>query len=387
MATIKSIEARKILDSRDKETIEVKVSLDDGMMAIDSVPSGTSTGSFESVAIEPNRAIQNINQIIAPKLIGLDPREQRKIDMLMIELDKTKDKSGLGANAILGVSLAVSRAASMSEKMPLYRYLNWLFQKETGIQVKPSIPTPMMVMIEGGKHGSNPSVCIQEFLCITSVENGGKIWKALKNILNSNKLDTHMGLEGGFVPKLEFDEDAIRFIMQAITQEKLTVPNEVKIGLDVAANNCQISHDDILALLYRYPIFSLEDPIQENNWHEWAQLKLELDQRGKEYLLVGDDLFVTNHERLQKGVSELVANAIIIKLNQVGTVTETLEVVAMAMKAKYTHILSHRSGETMDTYISDLAVATGAKYLKAGAPYASERVIKYNRLREIEREL
>ena len=386
MATIKSIEARKILDSRNKETLEVKVITDEGMMAVDSVPSGTSTGSFEAAAIIPENAIANVNNIIAPKLIGLDPTDQEKIDQTMIELDGTDDKSKLGANAILGVSLAVSRAAAMSKKMPLYAYLNELYRQIHKVNIEPSIPTPMMVMIEGGKHGDN-GICIQEFLCITSLENGKKIWKSVKKVLENNNLETKLGLEGGFTPRLNYDEDAIRFIIEAIQQEKLSVDKDVKLGLDIAANNCQMEHRNLMELLEHYPIYSLEDPVAENEWPHWAQLKLELDSRGKAYLLIGDDLFVTDHKRLEKGINDLTANGIIIKVNQVGTLSETLEVIAMANKAKYTHILSHRSGETMDTYISDLAVATAAKFIKSGAPYASERVIKYNRIQEIAKEM
>lgn len=386
MAQIKSIEARKILDSRNKETLEVKIITNDGMMAVDSVPSGTSTGSFEAAAIIPENAIANVNNLIKPKLIGLDPTEQKKIDQIMIELDGTDDKSRLGANAILGVSLAVSRAAAMSKKMPLYAYLNQLYHQDYKVNVEPAVPTPMMVMIEGGKHGDN-GVCIQEFLCITTLDNGKKIWKSLKKVLENNDLETKLGLEGGFTPKLKYDEDAIRFISEAIQQEKLTVGKDVKLGLDIAANNCQMAHQDLMAMLDHYPIYSLEDPVEENEWPHWAQLKLELDQRGKDYLLIGDDLFVTDHKRLKKGINDLTANGIIIKVNQVGTLSETLDVIAMAHEAKYTHILSHRSGETMDTYISDLAVATAAKFIKSGAPYASERVIKYNRIQEIAKEL
>lgn len=386
MAQIKSIEARKILDSRNKETLEVKIITNDGMMAVDSVPSGTSTGSFEAAAIIPENAIANVNNLIKPKLIGQDPTEQKKIDQIMTELDGTDDKSRLGANAILGVSLAVSRAAAMSKKMPLYAYLNQLYHQDYKVNIEPAVPTPMMVMIEGGKHGDN-GVCIQEFLCITTLDNGKKIWKSLKKVLENNDLETKLGLEGGFTPKLKYDEDAIRFISEAIQQEKLTVGKDVKLGLDIAANNCQMAHQDLMAMLDHYPIYSLEDPVEENEWPHWAQLKLELDQRGKDYLLIGDDLFVTDHKRLKKGINDLTANGIIIKVNQVGTLSETLEVIAMAHEAKYTHILSHRSGETMDTYISDLAVATAAKFIKSGAPYASERVIKYNRIQEIAKEL
>lgn len=386
MAKMTKIAADVILDSRGKETVEVKVTTDSGIMAAASVPSGTSTGSFEAMAINPKQASANVNEVIAPKLLGGDPRHQEEIDQTLLELDGTANKAKLGANAILGVSLAVSRAAAMEEKMPLFWYLNKLYNQISGEKTEPSIPTPMMVMIEGGKHADN-GLCIQEFLCLTSLANGEKIWNRLKENLRQAGLATKLGLEGGFTPKLSYDEDAVKFIFEAINDEKLSIPQDVQLGLDIAANHCQINHEDILAMLDRYPIFSLEDPFAENEWHHWAQLKLELDQRNKDYLLIGDDLFVTDKKRLQKGVNNLVANGIIIKVNQVGTLTETLQVINLARKANYTNILSHRSGETMDTYIADLAVATAAKYIKSGAPYASERVIKYNRLNEIAQEL
>jgi len=387
MSKIKHVEARKILDSRGKDTIEVKVTTDTGQMAIDSVPSGTSTGSFEAIAIEPNLAINNVNDVIGPKLVGTNPAEQGKIDQIMIDLDGTPNKSKLGANAILGVSLAVARAAAGVARMPLYRYLNELYNKISNQQIKPAIPLPMMVMIEGGKHAEGSKTCIQEFLCLTSLEIGERIWTRLKKILSQGDLGTKVGLEGGFIPNLEYDEDGLRLIEEAVKEEGLTIPEHVKIGLDVAGNHCQMTLDDIMALIHRYQIFSLEDPFAENEWDHWGELKLALDQRQKDYLLIGDDLFVTNEKRFQKGINDFVANGIIIKLNQVGTLSETLAVIAKAKVANFTHILSHRSGETMDTFISDLAVATAAPFLKSGAPYASERVAKYNRLKEIDKEL
>lgn len=387
MSKIKTIEARKILDSRGKETIEVKVTTDTGLMATDSVPSGTSTGSFEAIAIEPDVAVNNVNEVIGPKLVGLNPADQGAIDRTMIDLDGTANKSKLGANAILGVSLAVSRVAAGSAKMPLYLYLNELFNRIAKLQIKPAIPLPMMVMIEGGKHAEGSKACIQEFLCLTTLEIGERIWTRLKRLLSQENLGTKTGLEGGFTPNLEYDEDAIRLIEDAIKEEGLSIPSHVRLGLDVAGNHCEMTLDDIVTLLHRYPIFSLEDPFAENEWDHWGELKLALDQRQKDHLLIGDDLFVTNEERFQKGISDFVANGIIIKLNQVGTLSETLAVIAKAKIANFTHILSHRSGETMDTFISDLAVATAAPFLKSGAPFASERVAKYNRLKEIAREI
>ena len=387
MSTIKNIEAKKILDSRGIETIEVKVTTDSGATAIDSVPSGTSTGSAEAVALAPSIAVNNVNNIIRPKIIGLDPAEQTKIDKIMLELDGTPNKSKLGANAILGVSLAVSRVAATEAKMPLYLYLNSLYKQISGLDVKPAIPTPMMVMIEGGRHVDEAKNCVQEYLCIGSLENGGKVWNRLKHNLGKDNYGTKLGLEGGFAPNLEYDEDALRIIMDAANEEGLTVPQDLKLGLDVAGNQCQMSQDDVISLMQRYPIYSIEDPFAENEWPEWSSLSASLDQLKREYLLVGDDLFVTSLDKLEKGKSSLAANGIIIKLNQVGSLTETLGVIAHAQKSNFTHILSHRSGETMDTYISDLAVATAAKFIKAGAPFAAERVIKYNRLKEIAEEL
>lgn len=387
MAKINDIDAHEILDSRGKPTVEVKITTDDGLMASDSVPSGTSTGSFEAKAIDPKKAVENVNKIIKPSLVGMDPVDQAAIDQKMLDLDGTKDKSKLGANAILGVSLACARAAAMTEKMPLFWYLNKLYEKITGVKVEPQIPTPMMVMIEGGKHGEN-NLCMQEFLAIADLEKGKKVWQSVKNVLVEAGFDDKLGLEGGFAPKLKYDEDAIKFLIKGIEGAGFKIPDDVKIGLDIAANHCQIGHDDVLSLYDRWPLFSVEDPEGEDDWAHWAQMKLELDQKkGKDYLLIGDDLFVTNKERLEKGINDLVANGIIIKVNQTGTLLETLQVIGMAHKAGFTHILSHRSGETMDTFISDIAVGTSAKFMKSGAPFASEREIKYRRLEEIRKEL
>lgn len=386
MAKITSINARQILNSRGEVALEVEIITDDGLLATDSVPSGTTTGNQEAVALEPALAAKNINQIIAPKIIGLDPTDQLNIDQLLQDLDDKAGDQKLGANATLGVSLAIARVAALTEKMPLYWYLNKLYEKIGGQSVEPAIPTPMMVMIEGGKHAQN-SLCIQEFLVIGNLNDGKKIWHGLNEILTQKKIPIKLGLEGGFAPELKFDEDAIDLILEAAKITKLEIPRHLKLGLDVAANHCEISVDEILSLMDRYPIYSLEDPVPENNWHHWAQLKLELDQLNRPYLLIGDDLFVTSTQRLAKGINNFIANAIIIKINQNGTLSETLKLIALAHKANYTHILSHRSGETMDSFIADLAVATAAKFLKAGAPFASEREIKYQRLTEIAHEL
>ena len=385
MAKITSINARQILNSRGEPSLEVEIITDDGLLATDSVPTGTSAGNFEIVVVDPSRAVENINRIIAPKIIGLNPIDQFEIDQLLQDLNGQNDYK-LGANATLGVSLVVSRVASLTQKMPLYWYLNKLYEKIYGQSVEPSIPTPMMVMIEGGKHANN-NICIQEFLVIGELLHGKKIWHALNEILVQKEIPIKLGLEGGFAPKLNFDEDAIDLILAATKLAKLNVPDQIKLGLDITANHCGISLKDVLSLMDRYPIYSLEDPAPQDAWHHWAQMKLELDQKNRPYLLVGDDLFVTSSKRLEKGLNDFIANAIIIKINQNSTLTETLKLIAMAQKANYTHILSHRSGETMDSFIADLAVATAAKFLKAGAPLASEREIKYQRLVEIAKEL
>ncbi len=387
MAKINNVFAHQILDSRGKPTIEVKVTTDDGIMATDSVPSGTSTGSFEAIAIPAEKAVTNVNEIIKPKLLGMDPLAQEEIDRTMISLDGTENKSKLGANAILGVSLAVARTAALTDKMPLFWYLNKLYEKALGEKIEPAVPTPMMVMIEGGKHGEN-NMCMQEFLIIGSLENGKKVWTKLKENIQKKGLAVKLGLEGGFTPHLKFDEDAIRIILESVEDCGLKIPRDVRLGLDIAANHCQISHEDILSMFDRWPLYSIEDPEGEDDWDHWAQMKLELDEKkGEDYLLIGDDLFVTNQKRLKKGINNLVANGIIIKVNQTGSLWETLEVITMAKKANFTHILSHRSGETMDSFIADLACGTAARFMKSGAPFASERVIKYNRLEEIRKEL
>lgn len=386
MSKIASLEAYQILDSRSTPTLEVKITTSDGIMAIDSVPSGAKTGSNEATTVAPDRAVEFVNQIIAPKIIGQDPANQEELDKILTELDATKDFSKLGVNTILGVSLAVARAAANTAKVPLYKHINELYSKILGQQIKPAIPLPMMVMVEGGKHAKN-NICVQEYLCISSLENGQKIWHRMEKILKEKNIDTKLGDEGGFAPTLEYEEDAIKFMMQAATEEGLNVGTDIRIGLDVSANECEITKDDIVALVNRYPIFSLEDPFDSKALNQWQELKQELDAKQKEYLLIGDDLFQTNLAKLEQGVKDAVANATIIKINQAGTLTNVLKAIAFAYKSKFTHIVSHRAGETMDTFISDLAVGTAAKFIKSGAPFATERMVKYNRLKEISQEL
>ncbi len=385
MSTIKDIEAQIINDSRGMPTIEVKIRTQSGASGIASVPSGTSTGKKEATLVDPKVGCENINKIIAPKLIGMDIQKQAEIDQTMVELDGTEEKSQLGANAILGVSLATARTAANFLKIPLYQYLNQYFCQISGVELKPAVPTPMMVMICGGKHGGN-KLCIQEFLIISQVKNGIKIWHQIEKILHNRKIQFKIGLEGAFSPDIVYDEEALEIIVQGLSEAGFQNGHEVFLGLDIAGNHCHISNEEILKLHNKYNIFSIEDPFGEYDWEKFGQLKLELEEGSKDFLLLGDDLFATHKKLLQKGINNLVANGIIIKVNQVGTLTETMEVIALAKKADYTHVVSHRSGETNDTFIADLAVATAAKFIKSGAPIPKERLLKYQRLEEIQRE-
>lgn len=387
MSKITKISAEKILDSREKPTVEVKVETENGLIGIDSVPSGTSTGAKEAALVDTDTACKNVNEIIAPALIGQDVENQTMIDQKMIELDGTENKNYLGANAILGVSLAVSRAAALEEKTPLYLYLNKLFRQISGAEVEPKIPTPMMVMFCGGKHAKETenSLCIQEFLYIGELPDGIAVWHSLEERLKEKNIKYTIGLEGAFAPELENDERAIEILSEAV--EKANVGGEIKLGLDIAGNNCRMTNIQILENFQKYNLFSLEDPFGEEDWERFGQLKLELEELKKPFLLIGDDLFATHKKLLEKGVNQLVANGIIIKPNQVGTLTEVFEVMKIAYKAHYACIVSHRSGETNDSFIADLAVGTGAAFLKSGAPVPPERLIKYKRLEEIGKEL
>ncbi len=386
MSKIIEVQGRKILDSRGKPTVEVKIRTDNGLEAIDSVPSGTSTGSREAALVEPDLAVAHINSLIAGKLVGQEATAQREIDQMMIDLDGTENKSKLGANAILGVSLAAARAGAMAAKMPLFWHLNKLFRQISSTEIEPKLPTPMMVMICGGKHGEN-RLCIQEFLLIGDVAHGRKVWHAIEKILKKRRVAYKLGLEGAFSPDLQYDEDALEIIQEAIQESGFGINRDVRLGLDIAGNNCQMANVDIFKLFEKYQLYSLEDPFEETAWHQFGQLKLELEELGRDYLLIGDDLFATHKNFLQKGINNLVANGIIIKLNQVGTVTEAMEVVALAKKANYKCIVSHRSGETQDTFIADFACGVAADFLKSGTPIPRERLLKYRRLKEIESEL
>ena len=382
MSIIKEVEGRIISDSRALPTVEVKIRTQSGASGVASVPSGTSTGKKEATLVEAKVAVQNINQIIAPKLKGVDVQSQQKIDQAMIELDGREDKSRLGANAILGVSLAAARTGAEFLRIPLYQYLNNYFCQLSGITLKPSLPTPMMVMICGGKHGAN-KLCVQEFLVIGKLQDGIKIWQTIEKILKRRKIIYQTGLEGAFSPDLSYDEDALEIINEAVLTAGHQNGKDIYLGLDIAGNHCRIPNQEIIKLVGKFNLFSIEDPFGEEDWEKFGQLKLELEELRSDFLLLGDDLFATHKKLLQKGINDLVANGIIIKVNQVGTLTETMEVITLAKKAAYTHVVSHRSGETDDTFIADLAVATAAKYIKSGAPVPKERLSKYKRIEEI----
>ena len=415
-ALIKSVEAIEILDSRGNPTLQVEVITDEGICGVAAVPSGASTGSFEAVELrdgEKNRyqgkgvikAVENVNKKISKKIIGMNVFEQRKIDEEMIRLDDTLNKSNLGANAILGVSLAVAKAASNTLGMELYRYIGGIHAKE--------LPVPMMNILNGGKHSEN-NISIQEFMImpigeITFAERlrrGAEIYHTLKKVLKEKGFDVGVGDEGGFAPNLDNEEMALDVIMEAITKAGYGPGKEIALALDVASTEMKeeakkIGKDgyyfwktDILKtnekmieylvnLCKKYPIISIEDGLAEEDWDNWKTLT---ERLGNKIQLVGDDLFVTNMSRLKRGINKKVANAILIKPNQIGTLTETLDTIQMAKENGYKTIISHRSGETEDTTIADIAVGVNAMQIKTGAPCRTDRVAKYNRLLRIENE-
>lgn len=416
MVKIKSIVAREILDSRGNPTVEVEVILDNGRKAWAGVPSGASTGSREALELRDGdkkryggkgvlKAVNNVNKIIAPKLKGMNPCDQKKIDDLMIKLDGTENKSKLGANATLGVSMAVARAGAFSQKKPLYKYLNQKFFKDK----KFSFPVPMMNIMNGGAH-AGWSIDIQEFMITPQQKNikeavrcGAEIFHALKKLLAKAGYPVTVGDEGGYAPKLAGNEQAMGLIIQAITEAGYKAGKEVRIAIDSASSEFfdeKGKHYDMKAdkktrsskemiemyakWAQAYPIESLEDGLAEGDWGGWADLTKAL---GKKLALVGDDLFVTNPKILKEGIEKKVGNAILIKLNQIGTVSETIEAMKLAQKNKYKLAVSHRSGETCDDFIADLAVASGAEYIKTGSLSRMDRVAKYNRLMEIWDEL
>ncbi len=410
---ITEVYAREILDSRGNPTVEVEVSLESGVVGRAAVPSGASTGIYEAVELRDGdksrylgkgvlKAVENVNEIIGPELEEWNVFDQVGIDQYMIELDETKNKGRLGANAILGVSMAVARAAAEELGIPLYRYLG-------GINAK-TLPVPMMNILNGGEHADN-NVDIQEFMVMPvgakswkeALRMGAEIFHALKAVLSAKGLNTAVGDEGGFAPNLSSNEEAIRVIMEAIEKAGYKAGEEVKIAMDAAASSFFNKDKNLYVLagegkeltssqmvdLYeewvaKYPIISIEDGLDENDWDGF---KLMTDRLGKKIQIVGDDLFVTNTEKLAEGIKKGIANSILIKLNQIGTITETLDAIEMAKRAGYTAVISHRSGETEDTTIADLAVATNAGQIKTGAPSRTDRVAKYNQLIRIEDEL
>jgi len=409
MGEIISMYAREVLDSRGNPTIEVEVLLDSGALGTAIVPSGASTGEREALELRDGdkkryqgkgvlKAIRNVMEKIAPELIGLDSQEQAFIDTLMCELDGTENKGKLGANAILGVSMAVCAASANELGLPLYRYLGGCNARE--------LPVPMMNIMNGGAHADN-NLDIQEFMIVpagckdfsSALRAGTEIFHTLKGILKKKGSNTAVGDEGGFAPNLSNNEEAISVIMQAIKESGYKPGKDVSLALDVAASEfCEkgsylfdgrkCSAADMVEyyakLVARYPIVSIEDGLAENDWTGWELLTGKL---GSKIQLVGDDIFVTNTRILEKAVQKGIANSILIKLNQLGTVTETLNAIEMAKRAGYTAVISHRSGETEDTTIADLAVATNAGFIKTGSLSRSERIAKYNRLLRIEDEL
>ena len=408
MTTIKSIKAREILDSRGNPTVEVEVQLSDGASARAAVPSGASTGAFEAVELRDGgarylgkgvaNAVKNVEREIAPKLIGSDPFNQRAVDELMIALDGTANKARLGANAILGVSLAVAKAAAVSKSSPFYRFI--------GGEGATLLPIPMMNILNGGAH-ADTNVDIQEFMIAPigadtfkeSLRWGAEIYHSLKSVLKKRGLATSIGDEGGFAPNLESNRAALDLIAEAIDKAGYKLGSQIALAMDVAATEFHesgkynfegksLSADEMIAyykdLVNSYPLVSIEDPLSEDDWDGWGAITREL---GDKVQLVGDDLFVTNPARLSRGIEAKTANALLVKVNQIGTLTETLDAVAMAHKAGYRSMMSHRSGETEDTTIADLAVATSCGQIKTGAPARSERVAKYNQLLRIEEEL
>lgn len=413
MSSIIQIYGREVLDSRGNPTVEVEVLTEDGGFGRAIVPSGASTGAHEAVELRDGnksrflgkgveKAVDNVNDIIAPEIIGFEVTEQVAIDMTMIELDGTPNKGKLGANAILGVSMAVARAAADELDLPIYTYLG-------GVNAK-TLPVPMMNILNGGEHADN-NVDIQEFMVMPvgapSFKEGfrvcAEIFHNLKSVLQEKGLNTSVGDEGGFAPNLSSNEEALATIVEAIKKAGYEPGKEVRIALDVAATELYDEETKIYSipgegrtltseemvdwyteLVEKYPIISIEDGLAEDDWDGW---KLMTEKLGDKIQIVGDDLFVTNTERLREGIQKGIANSILVKLNQIGTITETLDAIELAKTHGYTAVISHRSGETEDTTIADLAVATNAGQIKTGAPSRTDRVAKYNQLLRIEDEL
>jgi enolase len=408
MASIEAVGAREILDSRGNPTVEVEVALDDGTLSRAAVPSGASTGAYEAVELRDggsryggkgvSKAVLAVLDDIGPELLGMEATEQRLVDQALIDLDGTHDKSRFGANALLGVSLAVARAAAESSGLPLFRYV--------GGPNAHVLPVPMMNILNGGAH-ADTNVDVQEFMIAPigagtfseALRQGVEVYHALKAVLKKRGLVTAVGDEGGFAPNLDSNRAALDLIVEAIGTTGLTVGTDIALALDVAATEfcednvyvfegAKKSAEEMSAyyadLVANYPIVSIEDPLDESDWDGWKHLT---DSLGAKVQLVGDDLFVTNPKRLADGIAKGTANALLVKVNQIGTLTETLDAVSLAHRSGYRCMMSHRSGETEDTTIADLAVATDCGQIKTGAPARSERVAKYNQLLRIEEEL
>ncbi|MDD4601556.1 Enolase [bioreactor metagenome] len=411
MSIIVDVFAREIMDSRGNPTVEVDVVLEDGTLGRAAVPSGASTGMYEAVELRDGdksryqgkgvlKAVENVNDLIAPELIGMEALEQVAIDKMMIELDGTPNKGKLGANAILGVSMAVAKAAAAVSNMPLYQYLGGFNTKE--------LPVPMMNILNGGQHADN-NVDIQEFMVMPvgaesfaqALRMCAEVYQGLKGVLKARGLSTAIGDEGGFAPNLTSNEQAIEVIIEAINKAGYKPGEEIGIALDVAASEIykdgkyHLEGEGVVKtapemveyyahLAEKYPVISIEDGMSEDDWEGWSLLT---ERLGGKIQLVGDDLFVTNTERLGRGITAGVANSILVKVNQIGTLTETFDTIEMAKRAGYTCVISHRSGETEDTTIADIAVAVNAGQIKTGAPARTDRVAKYNQLLRIEEEL
>jgi len=412
MDRIEVIVAREVLDSRGNPTVEVEVALSDGSVGMAAVPSGASTGKYEAIELRDKnkkrykgkgveKAVENVNQVIAPTLIGMDATDQRLIDKTMIELDGTPNKAKLGANAILGVSLAVARAAADSAGLPLYRYI--------GGAGACRLPMPMMNILNGGLHAAN-NVDLQEFMIMPvggktfkeALRIGVEVFHALASVLKENGFSTAVGDEGGFAPDLSSNEQAIEMILAGIKAAGYRPEKDVVLALDPASSSfyrkgkyvffksdgTTRSGEEMIDFydqwVERYPIVSIEDGLAENDWKNWTKMTQRLGDRIQ---IVGDDLFVTNTKRITRGIKEQAANAVLIKLNQIGTLSETLDAIELTQRAGWNAVISHRSGETEDTFIADLAVATGAGQIKTGSLCRSERICKYNQLLRIEEEL
>ncbi len=414
MSSILDIRARQILDSRGNPTVEVEVVTAEGIVGRAAVPSGASTGKYEAVELRDDdmdvymgkgvlNAISNVEERIAEELLGVDVTDQRYIDEMMIELDGTKNKSKLGANAILGVSLAAAKAAALELNQPLYRYIG-------GVNAH-TMPVPMMNILNGGSHADN-SIDFQEFMIIPlgadsfseSLRMGVETFHHLKKVLKSKGYSTNVGDEGGFAPNIKSNEEAIEIVLQSIESAGYKPGEEIMIAMDAAASEFYNAEEGVYhfhksdgrkiepaamvdywkSWVDKYPIFSIEDGLDEDDWNSWAALNAAIGDRTQ---LVGDDLFVTNTDRLSRGITEKSANSILIKVNQIGSLTETIEAVSMAQMAGYTSVMSHRSGETEDTTIADLAVALNTGQIKTGSASRSDRIAKYNQLLRIEEEL